>query len=421
MENTQSVIVMKFGGTSLGSAERVLVATKKVVAEYKKGLRPVVVVSAMAGETDRLVSLCQSVGYKDVDDALKAEYDAVLSSGEQVSAGLFAIALSQHGIQARSWTGWQAGVKSSGAHSKARITGIDTDQIMSAIAQNEIPVLTGFQAITATGRIATLGRGGSDTSAVAVAAALKALRCDIYTDVDGVYSTDPRIVPKASRLKQISYSEMLEMASLGSKVLHVRSVEMAMKYAVQLQVLSSLGDDIGSDYPGTLIVSDDYAQEKKMEDQLITGITLSQNEAKITIFDLPDVPGIAADIFGVLDSEEIAVDMIVQNVSADGKKTDMTFTLARAEAKSAINALKAHQSLSSYEIACHENVSKLSIVGIGMRSHTLAAKKMFSVLAENKINIDVIVTSEIKISVLIDEARSHDAVKSLHTAFGLDS
>ena len=348
-----------------------------------------VVVSAMAGVTNRLVGWCQ--GLSALHDA--REYDAVVSTGEQVTAGLLAIALQAVHVDARSWTGWQVPVRTDGAHGRARINGIDGAALMARMVSGQVPVLTGFQGLGPDNRVTTLGRGGSDTSAVALAAAVKANRCDIYTDVDGVYTTDPRIVPKARKLAKIAYEEMLELASVGAKVLQTRSVELAMKQRVRVQVLSSFADLANTDEPGTLVVD----EEEIVEHEVVTGIAYSREESKVTVRRVADRPGVAAAIFGPLAEAQINVDMIVQNTSADGT-TDMTFTVPRADLPRAQATLAA----SGYtDVLTDPNVAKISVVGVGMRSHAGIASTMFRTLAERSINIEVISTSEIKVSILI--------------------
>jgi len=370
------------------------------------------VVSAMSGATNQLVAYCHEIdpGHD------PAEYDAVVASGEQVTAGLMAIALQKRGIKARSWMGWQAPLKTDAVHGKARIEGIDTTSMEQSLARGEVPVLAGFQGMTDAGRISTLGRGGSDTTGVALAAALKADRCDIYTDVDGVYTTDPRIVPQARKISKISYEEMLELASLGAKVLQVRSVEMAFKQNMPVQVLSSFDEAIGSDLPGTLVTREEDIVEKS----IVNGVAYSKDDAKVTLIDVPDVPGVAARVFGPLSDANINVDMIVQNISADGKATDMTFTVPAGELDRAVDVLKKTAGFESTKIMTDKNVTKVSVVGIGMSSHAGVALTMFKALAEKGINIQVISTSEIKISVLIAKEYLELAVRTLHTAYGLD-
>jgi aspartate kinase len=341
------------------------------------------------------------------------EYDAVVSTGEQVTIGLLAMALQERGVAARSWTGWQLPILTDDSHGKARIEKIETGALSAAMQKGEVAVVAGFQGLGPDNRISTLGRGGSDTSAVALAAALEADRCDIYTDVDGVYTTDPRIVAKARKLDKITYEEMLELASLGAKVLQTRSVEMAMKHRVRVQVLSSFEDK-----PGTLVCDEDEIVEK----ELVSGIAYSRDEAKITVIRVPDRPGVAAAIFGPLSDANVNVDMIVQNVSEDGRSTDLTFTVGKADFDRSIALLKDRQSQLGYErLMTDSNVVKVSVIGMGMRSHAGVAQKMFSTLAEKGINIQVISTSEIKVSVLVAEEYTELAVRALHSAYGLDA
>ena len=406
-----SLIVAKFGGTSVADVERIERAADKIRREVELGNKVVVVVSAMSGVTNTLVGYCDEISK--LQDL--REYDTVVSAGEQITAGLMAMALQKRGVSARSWMGWQIPFITNEMHGKARITDIDTTEINKRLAENEVAVIPGFQGVTPRNRISTLGRGGSDTSAVAMAAALEADRCDIYTDVDGVYTTDPRIVPQARKIDKISFEEMMELASLGAKVLQTRSVEIAMKKGVALQVLSSFEDHIGSDLPGTLIVKED----KDMEEELVSGIACARNEAKITLIGVEDQPGIASKLFAPLANAGIGVDMIVQNISHDGKATDMTFTVARADKERAIQTLE-NADVSCKEIRAADNVAKISVVGVGMISHSGVASKMFDTLAEKNINIQVISTSEIKISVLIEEDYAELAVRALHAAYGLE-
>ncbi len=405
-------IVVKFGGTSVADPAKIEKAADKVVREVERGHEVAVAISAMSGVTNQLVEYCNSIT-KDHD---VREYDTVVSSGEQVTAGLMAIALQKRGISARSWMGWQVPILSDEVHSKARIQGINTDAMEKSLKSKQVAVLAGFQAVTADNRITTLGRGGGDTTAVALAAALKADRCDIYTDVDGIYTTDPRIVPEARKIARISYEEMLELASLGARVLQVRSVEMAYKYNVPVQVLSSFALEIGSDLPGTLVTK----EEASMEHVVVTGIAFTKDEAKVTLIGVPDIPGVAAKLFGPLAEANINVDMIVQNVSGDGSKTDMTFTVPIGELKKTEEVVKKQDVFKNVEIRTDSEVTKLSVVGIGMRSHAGVAQTMFAALAKAGINIEVISTSEIKISVLIDKKYLELAVRSLHDAYGLE-
>ena len=401
-------IVMKFGGTSVAGLDRIRNAAQRVKAEVDAGNQVAVVVSAMAGVTNQLVGWCQELS--PMFDA--REYDAVVATGEQVTAGLTAIALQTLGVDARSWQGWQVAVETDGQHSKARIQGIDGEELLSRMAQGQVPVMAGFQGIGPDNRITTLGRGGSDTSAVALAAALKAERCDIYTDVDGVYTTDPRIVPGARKLNKITYEEMLELASVGAKVLQTRSVELAMKERVRVQVLSSF-----QDLPGTMVVD----EEEIVEQEIVAGIAYARDEAKITVRRVPDRPGIAAAIFGPLSDAHINVDMIVQNVSADGT-TDMTFTVGKTDFLRAQAVLEeAKKEIGYAEITADQDVSKISVVGVGMRSHAGVAGTMFKTLADEGINIQVISTSEIKVSVLVAAKYTELAVRALHTAYRLDA
>jgi aspartate kinase len=398
---------MKFGGTSVANLDRIRNVAARVKHQLDAGDEVAVVVSAMAGATNQLVDWCGSLS--PLFDA--REYDAVVATGEQVTAGLTAIALQNLGVEARSWMGWQIAVQTDGQHGKARINSIDAAGLLARMAAGQTPVVAGFQGIGPDHRITTLGRGGSDTSAVALAAALKADRCDIYTDVDGVYTTDPRIVPRARKLQQITYEEMLELASVGAKVLQTRSVELAMKQRVRVQVLSSF-----SDAPGTMVVDEDEI----LEQEVVAGIAYSRDEAKVTVRRVPDKPGIAAAIFVPLAEHHINVDMIVQNVAEDGT-TDMTFTVGKADLPRAIAALEAVRAQIGYaEISHDPDVAKLSVVGVGMRSHAGVAGTMFRTLAERGINIQVISTSEIKVSVLIAAEYTELAVRALHTAYNLD-
>jgi aspartate kinase len=412
-------LVMKFGGTSVGDLERIRRVARHVERELNAGNEVAVVVSAMAGETDKLVALCRSASV--LHDA--REYDAVVSSGEQVTAGLLAIVLQNLGVNARSWLGWQVPVATNSIHGAARVTDIRSDIILERLAQGQVAVIAGFQGLAPDNRISTLGRGGSDTSAVAVAAALGAERCDIYTDVDGVYTTDPRIVPQARLLEKVSFEEMLEMASLGSKVLQVRSVELAMVHGVRTFVRSAFDDPraprTGADNQplGTLICD----EEEIVEKQLVTGIAYSKDEAKITLRGVEDKPGVAAAIFGPLSESGINVDMIVQNVSEDGRTTDITFTVTTADferAMALIEGLKDAVAMAS--VAGSSDVAKVSVIGIGMRSHAGVAAEAFRALAARGINIQLITTSEIKISVLIEAAYTELAVRTLHSIYELD-
>jgi aspartate kinase len=408
-------IVMKFGGTSVADLDRIRNVAVRIRREVDAGHEVAVVVSAMAGVTNQLVGWCQSLS--PLHDA--REYDTVVATGEQVTSGLLAIALQEIGVEARSWQGWQIPFKTDGAHGRARIDTIAGAELIRRMGIGQVAVVSGFQGIGPDNRVTTLGRGGSDTSAVALAAALKADRCDIYTDVDGVYTTDPRIVAKARKLAKIAYEEMLELASVGAKVLQTRSVELAMKERVRVQVLSSFadGDALGSDLPGTLVVDEDEIVEK----EIVSGIAYSRDEAKVTVRRVPDRPGIAAAIFGPLAGAGVNVDMIVQNVSADGT-TDMTFTLGRSDLPRARKTLDDHRgSIGFAEILADPDVAKISVVGVGMRSHAGMANTMFKALADKGINIQVISTSEIKVSVLIGAEYTELAVRALHTAYGLDA
>lgn len=407
-------IVLKFGGTSVGDIDRIKNVARKVEQEVKAGHQVAVVVSAMSGVTNQLVKYCN-----DIDKLHDArEYDAVVASGEQVTSGLLAVALQSLGIPARSWAGWQIPIRTDDTHGKARIVSIDTTEMEKSLQTGEVAVVAGFQGVSNEGRITTLGRGGSDTSAVALAAAVKADRCDIYTDVDGVYTTDPRIVSKARKLDKITYEEMLELASQGAKVLQTRSVEMAMNHRVRVQVLSSFEAAAGSSLPGTLVVDEDEIVEK----EVVSGIAYSRDEAKVTLVGVADQPGVAAAIFGPLTDNAVNVDMIVQNVSEDGKSTDMTFTVGKADLARAVKVLEDAQSGLNYKrIVSDANVVKVSVIGVGMRSHAGVAQRMFKALADKGINIQVISTSEIKISVLIAEEYAELALRALHTAYGLDA
>ena len=399
-------IVQKFGGTSVADIGRIQAVAQRIKSEVDAGHQIAVVVSAMSGVTNQLIEYCSAVS--PLHDA--REYDVVVATGEQVTSGLLAMALQSLGIQARSWLGWQIPIHTDGVHSKARIKSIDTEEIVSRLEAGQVAVVPGFQGLGEDNRITTLGRGGSDTTAVALAAALKADRCDIYTDVEGVFTSDPRIVPAAQKLEKITYEEMLEMASLGAKVLQTRSVEMAMNHHVRLQVLSSFKDT-----PGTLVCDEDEIVEK----EVVSGIAYSSDEAKITLVGVEDRPGIAASIFGPLADANINVDMIVQNVSEDGT-TDVTFTVGRADAERAKQVVEKDDRISCREILTDDSVVKVSVIGVGMRSHVGVAKTMFEALADKGINIEVISTSEIKVSVLISEEYTELALRSLHTAFGLD-
>jgi aspartate kinase len=411
-------IVMKFGGTSMAGTERIRNVAARVKREVEAGNEVAVVVSAMAGETDRLVNFCREAS--PLHDP--KEYDVVVAAGEQITAGLLAMTLQAMGVKARSWLGWQMPIRTSNAHASARIEAIDTVALTAAMASGEVAVIPGFQGLAEDERVTTLGRGGSDTSAVAVAAAMKADRCDIYTDVDGVYTTDPRIVPRARKLAKVTYEEMLELASVGAKVLQTRSVGLAMKENVRIQVLSSFDERPAGDLPGTMIVGDEEIGDEDMERQLITGIAHDKNEAKVTLTNVPDRPGAVASIFAPLAEANINVDMIIQNIAHDTGSTDVTFTVPGAELARALDILDKAQSAIGYEKLVHDTkVAKVSVVGVGMRSHAGVASTMFSALAARGINIQAITTSEIKVSVLIDEDETELAVRVLHTAYGLDA
>lgn len=407
-------IVAKFGGTSVADTARIERAAEKIAREVALGHEVAVIVSAMSGVTNQLVEYCTQIS--PVHDV--REYDAVVASGEQVTAGLMAIALQKRGINARSWLGWQVPIISDGVHSKARIQDIKIDAMEKSLTEkNAVAVLAGFQGVTENNRISTLGRGGSDTTAVALAAALNADRCDIYTDVDGIYTTDPRIVPAARKISHISYEEMLELASLGAKVLQVRSVEMAYKHNVPVQVLSSFDEAIGSELPGTLVTK----EEDIMEQYVVNGVAFAKDEVKVTVVGVPDVPGVAAKLFGPLADAAVNVDMIVQNITVDGTKTDMTFTVPQGDLAKTQEVLRSQELFKDTEIRVDADVAKVSVVGIGMRSHAGVAKTMFSALADKGINIQVIGTSEIKISVLIAKEYLELAVRALHAAYNLEN
>ncbi len=406
-------IVMKFGGTSVADLDRIRNVAARVKREVEAGNQVAVVVSAMSGVTNTLVKYCADLS--PLHD--QREYDAVVATGEQVTSGLTAIALQTIGVDARSFQGWQIPLTTDDAHGKARIEAIAGDALLECMAAGGVPVVAGFQGVGPGGRIATLGRGGSDTSAVALAAALKADRCDIYTDVDGVYTTDPRIVPRARKLARIAYEEMLELASVGAKVLQTRSVELAMKERVRVQVLSSFDAADGGSLPGTLVVDEDEI----VEQEVVSGIAYSRDEAKITVRHIPDRPGIAAAIFGPLAAASVNVDMIVQNVSEEGS-TDLTFTVGRADLPRAKATLETNRADINYgDLSIDPDVAKISVVGVGMRSHAGVASTMFQALATKGINIQVISTSEIKVSVLIGADYTELAVRALHTAYGLDA
>jgi aspartate kinase len=404
-----TLVVQKFGGTSVADLDRLRAVALRVRRTQAAGEQVAVVVSAMAGTTDQLVDWVRQIGGPDYD---RAEYDTVVASGEQVTAGLLALALQAQGVPARSVLGWQAPVCTDASHGRARIRSFGTERLRACLDGGHVVVVPGFQGIAPDGRVTTLGRGGSDLSAVALAAALGAHRCDIFTDVEGVYTTDPRIVARARKLDRITYEEMLEMASLGAKVLETRSVALAMQHQVRLQVLSSF-----TDQPGTLVVD----ESEIVEQQIVSGIAYSRDEAKITLVGVDDRPGIAATIFGPLAEAGINVDMIVQSVSSDGKTTDLTFTVRRGDMAAAVSTLEAVRGeLGCQRIDADGEVVKVSVIGVGMRSHAGIAHTMFRTLAERNINIEAISTSEIKISILIDEAYTELALRALHTAYGLD-
>ena len=403
-----ALIVQKFGGTSVGDLDRIRNVASRVKTEVDAGNSVAVVVSAMAGTTSRLVAWARDIG--PMHDA--REYDTIVATGEQVTVGLLAIALQNLGVDARSWLGWQIPVRTDELHGAARIESIDTSLMRERLANGQVAVVAGFQGLAPDGRVSTLGRGGSDTSAVALAAALDADRCDIYTDVDGVYTTDPRIAPKAQKLDQVTFEEMLEMASLGAKVLQTRSVAMAMRHNVNLQVRSSF-----TDAPGTLVVNEDAI----VEQERISGVAYSPDEAKVTIQGLPDKPGIAAAVFGGLAENHINVDMIVQSAASEGQLTDITFSLGRGDLSKALGIIEASRERLDFQgIDSRDDVTKISVVGTAMRSQPGVARTMFETLADRSINIEVISTSEIKISVLVSAEYTELAVRSLHTAFGLD-
>jgi aspartate kinase len=430
-----ALLVLKFGGTSVADLDRIRNVAAHVKREADAGHACAVVVSAMAGQTNQLVALVeQAWGFKErKQNGAEAsaqydgrEYDAVVSSGEQVTSGLLALVLQSLGLRARSWQGWQIPLQTDASHRAARITGVAVDELKARMLDGEVAVVAGFQGVAPGNRISTLGRGGSDTSAVALAAALSADRCDIYTDVDGVYTTDPRVVPKAHRLDRISYEEMLEMASQGAKVLQTRSVELAMQKGVRVLVRSSFDPpDLGGKKDaepagglGTLVCHEDEI----VEQNVVSGIAYARDEAKVTLLKVADKPGVAAQVFCPLAEANINVDMIVQNVSEDGRFTDLTFTVQSADLDRALEVLrKAKESIGYLDLRGSTDIAKVSAIGVGMRSHAGVAAQMFSALAEKGINIEAISTSEIKISVLIDAAYAELAVRTLHSLFGLDS
>jgi len=413
-----AVLVMKFGGTSVADINRIRVVAAHVKREVDAGHQCAVVVSAMAGQTDRLVQWCREANT--LHDA--REYDAVVASGEQVTSGLLAIMLQSIGVTARSWQGWQVPIRTDDAHGAARILDIETTELRKRLENGEVAVVPGFQGIGPDNRITTLGRGGSDTSAVALAAALNAERCDIYTDVDGIYTADPRVVPQARRLEKISYEEMLETASLGAKVLQTRSVKLAMVHQVRLMVRSSFDPPesvpAGEEGAGTLVCDEDEI----VEQQVVSGIAYTKDEAKVTLVKVEDKPGVAARVFGPLAKANINVDMIVQNISDDGRTTDMTFTVGASDLDRAIDVLKKSKDEIGYaDLRGSTDIVKVSVIGVGMRSHAGVAAEMFRALAEKGVNIEAISTSEIKISVLINAAYAELAVRTLHSLYGLDS
>ncbi|XSG82087.1 MAG: aspartate kinase [Methyloligella sp. ZOD6] len=431
-----ALLVLKFGGTSVADIDKIRNAARHVKREIDAGHACAVVVSAMAGQTNQLIAWVEEAARANGGDAAggdsqngetraydACEYDAVVSSGEQVTAGLLALVLQSLGVRARSWQGWQIPLNTDPVHAKARIAGIEGHTLKGQVLDGEVAVVAGFQGIAPDGRIATLGRGGSDTSAVALAAALDADRCDIYTDVDGVYTTDPRIVPQAQRMDRISYEEMLEMASQGAKVLQTRSVELAMQRSVPVLVRSSFDSadlDAKADIAelGTLVCEEDEIVEQKV----VSGIAYAPDEAKVTLIKVADKPGVAAGVFGPLAEANINVDMIVQNVSEDGRYTDLTFTVQSADLERALDVLRSKKDEIGYaDLDGSTNVAKVSAIGVGMRSHAGVAAQMFHALSEKGINIQAISTSEIKISILIDAAYAELAVRTLHTLFGLDS
>jgi len=413
-----SRLVMKFGGTSVADLERIRRVAQLVAVEAAHR-RVAVVVSAMAGKTNELVAWTDGAGaaaktLTPTDD----EYDVVVASGEQVTAGLLAMSLRNMGFAARSWMGWQIPILTDEAHGRARIDEIPPENLIASMDAGEVAVIAGFQGVSRSGRLSTLGRGGSDTTAVAVAAALGADCCDIYTDVDGVYTTDPRIESKARRLSRISYEEMLEMASLGAKVLHTRSVEMAMAHGVRVRVLSSFGEPGQGAAAGTIVCD----EEEIMEKRIVSGVAFSRDEAKISLFGLPDHPGVSSEIFGRLADADVNVDMIVQSHARSEGAANMEFTVGKRDAARAVDIVRAAKTAIGFvDVAVNEDVAKVSVIGVGMRSHTGVAKTMFSALAAKGVNIQVISTSEIKISVLIDAAYTELAVRALHAAYGLEN
>lgn len=413
-----SRLVMKFGGTSVADLERIRRVGRLVAAEVAAGHRVAVVVSAMAGKTNELVAWTDAAG--PAAEGLPAsddEYDVVVASGEQVTAGLLAMTLRNMGLPARSWMGWQVPIIADDAHGRSRIDDVPPEKLSAALDSGEVAVIAGFQGVTTSGRIATLGRGGSDTSAVAIAAAVRAERCDIYTDVDGVYTTDPRIESRARKLSRISYEEMLEMASLGAKVLQTRSVELAMAQKVPVRVLSSFVEPGEAPGQGTIVCD----EEEIMEKRIVSGVAYSRDEAKISLFGLPDHPGVSSIIFGALADANVNVDMIVQSHARIADTANMEFTVGKRDAGRAVEIVRGLKGQVGFEdVKVNEDVAKVSVIGVGMRSHAGVAKTMFGALAEKGVNIQVISTSEIKISVLIDAAYTELAVRALHAAYGLD-
>jgi aspartate kinase len=408
-ETVLALVVQKYGGTSVADLGRIRAVAERVARSCAAGDQVAVVVSAMAGTTNQLVDWVQEIGGAQHD---RAEYDVVVAAGEQITCGLLALALQRLGVPARSFLGWQAPLATDYSHGKARVLASEAAALRGALDAGQVAVLAGFQGVAPDGRVTTLGRGGSDTSAVALAAGLQAERCDIFTDVEGVYTTDPRIVAKARKLERITYEEMLEMASLGAKVLETRSVALAMRHGVRLQVLSSFADR-----PGTYVVD----ESEIVEQQIVSGIAYSRDEAKVTLVGVADQPGVAATIFGPLAEANINVDMIVQSVSADGVRTDLTFTVSRGDLARTRATLEAVRGQLGYrDLRADGEVVKVSVIGVGMRSHAGTAHLMFRTLAERGINIQAISTSEIKISILIDEAYTELALRALHSAYGLD-
>ncbi|WP_411879028.1 aspartate kinase [Polaromonas sp. YR568] len=417
-----ALIVHKYGGTSMGSTERIRNVAKRVAKWARAGHQMVVVPSAMSGETNRLLGLAKELAPAKAGEAYSRELDALAATGEQASSALLAIALQAEGMQAVSYAGWQVTIKTNNAYTKARIESIDDERVRADLDAGKVVIITGFQGVDEGGNVTTLGRGGSDTSAVAIAAALKAHECLIYTDVDGVYTTDPRVVPEARRLQTVSFEEMLEMASMGSKVLQIRSVEFAGKYKVPLRVLSSFTEwdiDINEEAKSGTLIS--FEEDENMEQAIVSGIAFNRDEAKISVLGVPDTPGIAYQILGAVADANIEVDVIIQNISKDGK-TDFSFTVHRNDYAKAIDLLKTQvvPKLGAQEVTGDAKICKVSIVGIGMRSHVGIASKMFRVLSEEGINIQMISTSEIKTSVVIDEKYMELAVRALHKAFDLD-